>query len=1317
MRIKSIIVDGFGLFYDVSLEDMPDGLILFAGDNEAGKSTMLGFIRAILFGFPDGRTTENSYAPLRGGQHGGRLIVSTAARGDIIIERKAGKKGGPINLLFTSDDTSGGEAELKYLLGGFSKAVYKNVYAFSLAELQTFDSLNDEDVRGALYGAGAGVSLMAIPESMKKLDKNLTGLFKPGGSKPVINARLARLDEVQKELRHAADGIKEYEGLVDQSQKLSETISRFQQEGEIFRKDQTRISNYLKLWDQWIVLQDAEDKLGNLAGTVSLFPADGLSKLKDLEKNLENLGKSVIKEEKNQTDLLRQEQVLKINGLLLDQESEINELKDNLMIYLSNVDEVSGNQQNLEQKNGEIRRSLEILGKDWTEEKVCGMDRSLFTQNSIRQYQSALQKITSEQEKAKDALSQIRGELDAARREEETEAKELDKYRELKDQVAKKTLRAIQNGRDQFASLVRDLPKRKKELKSGTDSLDQAVGEIDPDWGVPEVEAFDCSVPAQEKIQEFEQKQNRLNSEINETKNRLEMAQSGLAGVKKELKEHQKKHNAIPDPSLKNREEYTDRKDDIKNLKDILSKKEMLEERIRNQNERLFDKQALIQKSLSVLSNSTAGFPKVFSITVFLLGVAVAAGLVIFQRPLEGGLIGGAFVMLGFLMFIINKTAENRLAGQVLNNQSREKKEIQELEGLQDDLNDQFAGMERQAEEISGRLSIAGDIEIDKLYPMEKQLEDKLTRFDEKTRSKEELTKIKEQETRAIETITQLTETLESQENARRLLKGKWEKHLSGLSLRTGTNPRIVSLIFAKVDRIKTMINAVGDIKERIREMEQAKEEYLSLVSLVPELAEKTTDDPADLLSAVDLFLEQTRTLNKQRQERDLVVRTLEEKKKIRKTVEEKQQKAKDRLKNAGIQQTRTAEEWHVWLSKAGLDPKISPETALSAMETINECIRLVDTRTALEQDIVLKQNEIQKYLNLVGEVFSISGKPQPDKNNLVSEIKLLYQEYEDSKTGRTKKGTIQEQLTGLKNEIESLKQEIGEKRLELKKLLQEGEADDEEEFRKRGELYQKRRDILQEIEGTSGNIKIISGERDLAKLKHELKQCTREELDSELRRLQQKTREIDENLEAARDELAETKNKLENLASSEDISRLRAEEEKTKEETLAYARKWGTNAIARYLIISARERFEKEHQPRVIQEAARYFNTFTGGEYQNIIAPLGKQSIEVMTRHGIQKKPDQLSRATAEQLFLALRFGYMTNQAENSEVPPVIMDDILVNFDANRSGYAASAILELAGTYQILFFTCHPETISVFKEQDKNIPVYQIKQGQFEEI
>ena len=77
-------------------------------------------------------------------------------------------------------------------------------------------------------------------------------------------------------------------------------------------------------------------------------------------------------------------------------------------------------------------------------------------------------------------------------------------------------------------------------------------------------------------------------------------------------------------------------------------------------------------------------------------------------------------------------------------------------------------------------------------------------------------------------------------------------------------------------------------------------------------------------------------------------------------------------------------------------------------------------------------------------------------------------------------------------------------------------------------------------------------------------------------------------------------------------------------------------------------------------QGGIELFCSLYRGEYQNIIAPLGKHSIDVITSRGIQKNPQQLSRATVEQLFLALRFGYMVNYAENNEVLPVIMDDIL---------------------------------------------------------
>ena len=73
MKLKGFYIDGFGLFSDLRIEGLSSGITVFLGENESGKSTMLGFIRSILFGFPDGRSSENPYLPLSGGSHGGSL--------------------------------------------------------------------------------------------------------------------------------------------------------------------------------------------------------------------------------------------------------------------------------------------------------------------------------------------------------------------------------------------------------------------------------------------------------------------------------------------------------------------------------------------------------------------------------------------------------------------------------------------------------------------------------------------------------------------------------------------------------------------------------------------------------------------------------------------------------------------------------------------------------------------------------------------------------------------------------------------------------------------------------------------------------------------------------------------------------------------------------------------------------------------------------------------------------------------------------------------------------------------------------------------
>ncbi|HPS88555.1 MAG TPA: AAA family ATPase, partial [Methanosarcina vacuolata] len=143
MKINAIHIDGFGKFSSLSMEDLPSGLVIFTGANEAGKSTLFTFIRRMFFGIPNTRLC-NLYPPLGGGKHGGRLAVIDSTGDRWVIERNAGRKEDVKVVL--PDGNTGGKVELIKLLGHADRNVFENIYAFGLEELQSFETLNDQSI-------------------------------------------------------------------------------------------------------------------------------------------------------------------------------------------------------------------------------------------------------------------------------------------------------------------------------------------------------------------------------------------------------------------------------------------------------------------------------------------------------------------------------------------------------------------------------------------------------------------------------------------------------------------------------------------------------------------------------------------------------------------------------------------------------------------------------------------------------------------------------------------------------------------------------------------------------------------------------------------------------------------------------------------------------------------------------------------------------------------------------------------------------------------------------------------------------------------
>ena len=72
------------------------------------------------------------------------------------------------------------------------------------------------------------------------------------------------------------------------------------------------------------------------------------------------------------------------------------------------------------------------------------------------------------------------------------------------------------------------------------------------------------------------------------------------------------------------------------------------------------------------------------------------------------------------------------------------------------------------------------------------------------------------------------------------------------------------------------------------------------------------------------------------------------------------------------------------------------------------------------------------------------------------------------------------------------------------------------------------------------------------------------------------------------------------------------------------------------------------------------------------------------------------MSEGTADQLYLALRLAAIERHLESGPAVPVIVDDILVQFDDERAGAAFDALAKLGAKTQVLLFTHHKHLLEL---------------------
>jgi len=120
---------------------------------------------------------------------------------------------------------------------------------------------------------------------------------------------------------------------------------------------------------------------------------------------------------------------------------------------------------------------------------------------------------------------------------------------------------------------------------------------------------------------------------------------------------------------------------------------------------------------------------------------------------------------------------------------------------------------------------------------------------------------------------------------------------------------------------------------------------------------------------------------------------------------------------------------------------------------------------------------------------------------------------------------------------------------------------------------------------------------------------------------------------------------------------------------------------------------YGQRNQGPIMGLAGRNFRTLTDGAFDDLLTDLDgdEQLLLARRRNGEILHLDELSEGTVDQLYLALRLAGVEHHLDHSaKNPPVILDDLLVNFDDARAASALRLFADLGQRAQVLLFTHH---------------------------
>jgi len=412
-------------------------------------------------------------------------------------------------------------------------------------------------------------------------------------------------------------------------------------------------------------------------------------------------------------------------------------------------------------------------------------------------------------------------------------------------------------------------------------------------------------------------------------------------------------------------------------------------------------------------------------------------------------------------------------------------------------------------------------------------------------------------------------------------------------------------------------------------------------------------------------------------------------------------QQAADDLKHEQLQEESAEIEaavkvarfdWEGLCGSLEISPDLATEVTLGEVESrVTTRMNLLG-RNDLQQEVEQKEKFVGDYRELLEKCAGALKAPASEP--------ALFELLEKAKDDRNRGQTLRAQLATLEEEEVKLKLEITQSSGDLEGLLSQAGGGDLElviaQFENRQGLRKDRASQIDVLEGLAGGVPLEEFRADLD---------TRDPagLQEEVAGLTEAGEASQEGRDRAKEAWDDLRREERELREAGDLAA--QERQRAADARSALAVNFNRFRQLHHALAFLKEqveRYREQAQGPMVGKTSHFFEKLTGGAFERVVARPDDQDVPrllALRSSGEEVPTGGLSEGTRDQLYLALRLAAIDLHLENHSPVPLILDDLLMTFDDERTESLLSVLKEFSRKTQILIFTHHRHLIDLIKD------------------